>query len=127
MKQEMDTTKFIRAALDHGAASLDKATVRKLEAARKAAVAAMPAHTAETAPVPAGAGRHFTVHLHGQRLWATMLAMLGAVLVLYILLHSMRQNGEALETDTLLLASDLPPEAYADKGFDTWLEQTSRR
>ena len=25
-------------------------------------------------------------------------------------------------SDAFLLASDLPPEAYADKGFDTWLE-----
>jgi hypothetical protein len=33
------------------------------------------------------------------------------------------ETDRSLEAgDAFLLASDLPPEAYADKGFDTWLE-----
>jgi hypothetical protein len=35
------------------------------------------------------------------------------------------RNNQPIDTDTLLLASDLPPEAYADKEFVSWLEHSS--
>lgn len=34
-------------------------------------------------------------------------------------------NNNLEDSDAFLLASDLPPEAYADKGFDTWLDTTA--
>jgi len=125
MRQEQETAKIIASVLDKGASSLDRGTLDQLAAARNKALAAMPAQVAEEEPVFAGAGKYLSLHLHGQRIWAPMLALLGAALVAFILLHS-AASREPMEADAMLLASDLPPEAYLDKGFDAWLEQSSR-
>lgn len=126
MRQEQDTAKLITAVLDRGVSSLDNATVKRLETARNAAVGAMRAQVAEAEPVYAGVGKYIADHLHGQRLWTSMLVLLGLALVVFVLLQATQQTRGPLETDTLLLASDLPPEAYVDKRFDTWLKQSSR-
>jgi hypothetical protein len=52
------------------------------------------------------------------------LVVSAALLVFVTLQHN---YFEPVEADALLLASDLPPEAYVDKGFDAWLANTSRR
>ena len=129
MRQEQDTAKNITAILDRGISSLKKETVDQLVAARNKAVAAMPMPAAETEPMLAGVGRFFVFHLHGQRLWLSMAGLLGAGLVVFVLLQSVQNREpakEAVGIDALLLGSDLPPEAYLDKGFDAWLEQSSR-
>lgn len=43
-------------------------------------------------------------------------------LLSFFAIQQLGMNNNLEHSDAFLLASDLPPEAYADKGFDTWLE-----
>jgi hypothetical protein len=126
MIQEQDTAKKIIDALKYGTAHLDASTVGKLAAARKHAISSMKAHTrgthAET--VVAGAGRFIVDHIHGHRTWGAALLLLAAILAFLALQHN--SMNAPVEGDALLLASELPPEAYVDKGFDAWLEHSSQ-
>lgn len=46
-----------------------------------------------------------------------------ASLVLFTFLLVQQLDQQSLQnSDAFLLASDLPPEAFADKGFDSWIE-----
>lgn len=122
MNQEQEVAKAIAAILNRG--SLDQGTASRLAAAREKAVAAMPAKPAEQ-PLLAVIGNYWAFHMHGQRLWVSVAGLLGAVLVAMALMQ-LSQNREPIGADASLLAADLPPEAYLDKGFDAWLEQSSR-
>jgi hypothetical protein len=51
--------------------------------------------------------------------------ILGAILLAFYAAQQFGLNANLEESDAFLLASDLPPEAYADKGFDTWLVSKS--
>jgi hypothetical protein len=127
MTREQDTAKKIVDVLNYGVSELDQQTSERLLAARRKAIAAMaqPAYVAPAETNLAGVGRYISEHLHGHHAWMpTALVISAALLVLVVL----QQNySEPVEADALLLASDLPPEAYVDKGFDAWLENTSRR
>ena len=45
----------------------------------------------------------------------------GVMLLTFFATQQFELNSNLEDSDAFLLASDLPPEAYADKGFDTWL------
>ncbi|OIQ86321.1 hypothetical protein GALL_318250 [mine drainage metagenome] len=129
MTQERDNVKEIIEILDHGASSLDEATIAKLASARRQAVAAMDgrARAVGVELADAGPGRFTTIRLSGRHAWMPILIalMIGLLLVLLV----QKQAGsirKPVEEDALLLASDLPPEAYVDKGFDAWLENSSQ-
>ena len=47
--------------------------------------------------------------------------VIGAMLLAFFAAQQFSANTNLENSDAFLLASDLPPEAYADKGFDTWL------
>ena len=50
-------------------------------------------------------------------------ALLVAVMLLtFFAVQQFGVNHNLENSDAFLLASDLPPEAYADKGFDAWIE-----
>jgi len=125
MRQEQETAKIITTLLDRGVSSLDEETLDRLAAARNKAVAAMPQRALGAEREFAGIGKFVAAYFHEHRLQASMLVLLGMLLGIFILLQGI-QIHEPVGTDALLLASDLPPEAYADKGFDTWLKQSSR-
>lgn len=48
-----------------------------------------------------------------------------AILIAFFAAEQFGFNNNLEHSDAFLLASDLPPEAYADKGFDTWLDTTA--
>lgn len=127
MTQEQNTAKKITEALDRGVAELDAITIDKLAAARKQAVSVMvqPASVAHLEPAHAGVGQFIIEHMHGQRAWTAMALLLVAGLLVFAVLQQNSIN-EPVEADALLLASELPPEAYIDKGFDAWLENSSQ-
>ncbi len=125
MTDEQDTAKKIVARLDPGLSGMDAATVGRLAAARARAVAAVARPATHVEILHGGVLRQITAHLHGRHAWIASAALLAAVLLALLML----QNGllhPPVETDTLLLASDLPPEAYVDKGFHAWLEGSSQ-
>lgn len=49
------------------------------------------------------------------------LSFISLVLFSFLLVQQLDQYA-LQNSDALLLASDLPPEAFADKGFDSWIE-----
>lgn len=48
--------------------------------------------------------------------------MVGAMLLAFFAVQQFGFNNNLEKSDAFLLASDLPPEAYADKGFSAWLD-----
>ena len=62
-------------------------------------------------------GQHFEQH----RLTSAALIIVVMLLTIFAVQH-FGLNNNLENSDAFLLASDLPPEAYADKGFDAWLD-----
>lgn len=50
--------------------------------------------------------------------------MAGVMLLTFFAVQEFNFNNNLENSDAFLLAADLPPEAFADKGFDTWLVST---
>ena len=115
-----NVVKAVIEALDESALRLDKATVDQLAESRQRAVAT--AERVHSAPQLAivGAG-HFS--FNDSRPWRSWMAAVLLLLLAWLLIQQNIHRG-ALEQDALLLASELPPEAYLDKGFDAWLERS---
>lgn len=123
MTREQDTAKKIVDALNYGAADLDRQTAEQLAAARhKAIEAAQPAYAHHTSL--AGFGHSIQEYFHGHHGWRSIALVASVAVLVFVGLQN--NYSEPVEADTMLLASDLPPEAYVDKGFDAWLANTSQ-
>ena len=64
-------------------------------------------------------GHGFGSYLDQHRKLTAVIIMLAIMLTFFATRYSAESNLE--NSDAFLLASELPPEAFADKGFDTWL------
>ncbi|MFM9913064.1 MAG: DUF3619 family protein [Methylophilaceae bacterium] len=124
LNQEENIARKIVALLDESAQDLDAATLSRLATSRKQAVAAL--GQPQSVLQPAFAGWHQLQQLseHGQRFWLLVIMLLAALAAMFGSHWSTQRN---IDTDSQLLAAELPPEAYADKEFVTWLEATSRQ
>lgn len=126
MTHEDHTARKIVGILQQGTSVLDAATAGKLASARSRAVnLAHEVQAAQAAPAHAVTGHFILARISGNR--ARLAA--GAALLLALLAWLAAQQDfstSKVETDTLLLASELPPEAYADQGFHTWLKNASQ-
>lgn len=124
MRQERDTAKDIVTLLDASTQQLDTQIVSRLKQARHTAVARAQA----TGPMLAGhAGllQGFLDYLAHHRMVMPVAMMCGAVMLAFVVTQQFVGQDGYEQGDAFLLASDLPPEAYLDKGFDEWLERTS--
>jgi hypothetical protein len=126
MNNQTETAKKITAYLDKGTAQLKAGTAYKLQVARQAALDAMrlPQHLSELALADSrggsqGGGRPL---LRDARLWIGMLLLVGGVLF-FQNWQIAQQTRDMEETDAALLTSELPIEAYLDRGFQNWLKQ----
>lgn len=126
MTQERDTAKKLVEVLDYGTGRIDHATASRLAQAREQALdaALAHAHAPQTQSLLSGAGRYIHDHMHGHKRWTSALMIVTIALLVFIILQQNSTNTP-VETDTLLLASELPPEAYVDQGFHAWLENSS--
>jgi N-acetylglucosamine-6-phosphate deacetylase len=105
-----------------GAQALDMTTQTNRAQGREKAVARL-ATLERTGAVNQGGvlhwiGSHFGPYFSQHR------AMSTAVAIMFVTFFAVQQFGlnDNLEnSDAYLLAADLPPEAFADKGFNTWL------
>jgi hypothetical protein len=119
--------------LDRGLDQLDHGTLNALAAARQAALQNQMAYQRSAEPAVAAAGHASMASGHPRtriRWWVPASAVALAVAVL-MYVQTMNQhamfapNHELGAVDAGLLADDLPIDAYLDKGFDAWLEDTS--
>ena len=98
--------------LDYGVAQLEAGTRERLFAARNAALA------------------HYREEPAAGVAWmgARQLLTIGALVAALVGIAYWQSNApvnELAEIDTFLLSDELPPNAYLDKGFDSWLKRSS--
>jgi hypothetical protein len=114
--------------LDYGVAQLEAGTRERLFAARNAALARYREQPA-SAPVLAWAGER--VAWLGEHRWMGARQLIAIATLVFALVgiaywQSNAPVNELAEIDSYLLADELPPNAYLDKGFDSWLKRSSR-
>jgi hypothetical protein len=114
--------------LDRGAAGLRPGTLYRLQQARGRALAGVSrAGIAATELATAGTGsgtRTTTLRTGGPVRWLGLVLLLGMLGFGYQQWHAAQQVREFEELDLHLLASDLPIDAYLDRGFQNWLRNT---
>ena len=119
----------IKAYLDAGATDLRAGTVYKLQQARAKALAGIGERepVAETRLVQALAGAGGGGGGLRRGLWLGFGILLIAVSVFgYQQWQLYQQTRELAELDLQILTSDLPIDAYVDRGFQTWLTSYQR-
>jgi hypothetical protein len=126
MSREEQFARQICRVLDRGTQELDPGIAERLRATRERALQRQ--HFTAAAPAIVGAGG--TAVLGGddekhplRTLLAILALLLGVSLAYYWNGFSQASENEAI--DSALLADDLPPKAYLDRGFQAWLEKDS--
>ena len=119
---DADVAHYVVDLLDDHAQHLTAVTAKRLLVARNLAVSRL----ADSQAVQPGGITlaWFGGQLERHRTMSTAI-ILGAILLAFYAAQQFGLNANLEESDAFLLASDLPPEAYADKGFDTWLVSKS--
>ncbi len=129
---ESQFTAKIKGYLDDSSAGLKAGTAYRLQQARAEALArlAEPQHAAELtfAGTHGGVGtlRHSAPGPRSHRFWTSWKLWAGILVIVaasaaYQQWHSAQQIRELEETDAAILSSDLPIDAYLDRGFNNWL------
>ena len=72
----------------------------------------------------AGSGPRSTLRTGSPVRWLGLVLLLGMLGFGYQQWHAVQQVREFEELDLHLLASDLPIDAYLDRGFQNWLRNT---
>lgn len=109
--------------LNDNAQHLNAVTLQRLTTARNLAVNQLTARQTKTAHdvnqsgnVLQWLGQGFEQH----RMLVTVM-IVGAMLLAFLVAQQLNFDDNSESGDAFLLASELPPEAFADKGFDIWL------
>jgi lysozyme family protein len=122
--RESEFARKLTRCLDRGVADMRSGTVYRLQQARATAMAAAASRITEvelaTAGVGGASGSRFRPGNAPMR-WAGVALLLAAVGFGYQQWHTVQQVREFEELDLHLLASDLPIDAYLDRGFQNWL------
>jgi hypothetical protein len=116
--------------LDRGADDIRPGTAYRLQQARAralAGLAAQPVGASEAVLEGAGGGRSGSRHpgYGAAARWLALAMLLGGIGFGLQQWHAVQQVREFAEIDTQLLASDLPIDAYLDRGFQNWLKTSS--
>lgn len=128
METERDNAKKITELLDEGTATLDRAVLDRLYAARVKAVARL-AEQHQMAAASAGGPvlQLMGDYLQRHRMLVPAALVAGAALVAFTVTQQVSRQHAIEHGDAFLLSAELPPEAFLDKGFDTWLRHTSQQ
>lgn len=111
--------------LDSRADQLEFEQVQRLAAARSQALTRLAQKQAAFAEHRDTVGYAGVLHRFGNRMDQHRLVSWVLVIMVMLLTFVAIQNvatSNLENSDAFLLASDLPPEAYADKGFDAWID-----
>lgn len=125
MSREEQFARQICHVLNRGTETLDRSIAERLRAAREQA---LHHHAIVLAPAIVSAdGTALLGHDNERHPLRTMLAILALLLgvALSYYWNGFRQANENEAIDSALLADELPPTAYLDKGFQAWLEKDS--
>jgi hypothetical protein len=123
---EHEIANKIKTYLDRGTAELKAGTVYRLQRAREAALSRLtePMRAPELVLAGTGSGtlggRRFFADA---RMWIGVLLLIGGLLS-YQYWQAAQQARDIEETDAAILASELPIEAYLDRGFQAWLKRS---
>jgi len=120
--------KKITTYLDVGAAEIKSGTAYRLQQARGAALASLAPGAPRRAPQAAlarafaggGSSGDSGSFWKSGRLWFGIL-LIAAVSFAFQQWQVVQQTRELEELDAQILTSDLPIDAYLDRGFQTWL------
>jgi hypothetical protein len=126
MSREEQFARQICRVLDRGTQELDPGIVERLRATREQALQRQHFFVAAPAIVGAGGTALFggDDEKHPLRtLFAIVALLLGVSMAYYW--NGFNQASENEAIDSALLADDLPPNAYLDRGFQAWLEKDS--
>ncbi|MDP2247405.1 MAG: DUF3619 family protein [Nitrosomonadales bacterium] len=131
MKTEHDTAKEIVSFLDESTTQLDRKILDRLYAARMKAVGQLAERKqVATATGTDGIGhvlRVFGDYMQQHRAVMPAVMICSAALVAFIATQQLVTQPSIEQGDAFLLGAELPPEAFLDKGFDTWVARTSQR
>ena len=120
---------YLAKVLNESARQLNPAVVQQLACNRALAVDYIVAREAQTYShqfaTENGSGMHaagkIIGHYFNQHRGMAGALIAGIMLISIFAIQQVTLNKNLQNSDAFLLASDLPPEAYADKGFNTWL------
>lgn len=126
IRDEDEFAKKLTGYLDAGAAHLRAGTVYRLQQARAQALArlAEPSAVPESRLAHAFAGGGTQAGGRGLRKGAWLgfgIVLLAAAVFGYQQWQLYQQTREIADLDVQILSSDLPIDAYLDRGFQTWL------
>ncbi len=124
--------KKITAYLDQGTADLKPGIAYRLQLARAEALARLadPQRSAERQVAIAHAGSGSGTAGGGRSFWASGRLWVGIALIAaagfgFQQWQAYQQMIDLEETDAAILSSDLPIDAYLDRGFQNWLKRAS--
>jgi hypothetical protein len=108
--------------LNENAQHLNAVTLQRLSEARGLAVNKLEASQGvnQSGNVLQWMGNGLGAYFEQHRLMSTAI-IVAAMLLTFFATQKFNADNNLENSDAFLLASELPPEAFADKGFDTWL------
>jgi len=109
-----------KASLDGALEKLDRQNLERLAQARHAALAVYASPLQRRAGVLAGGVGHVHDERSHARQWVSLMVLLLGLLGTYFWLD---HDAVDDDVDAILLADDLPLQAYVDHQFDKWLER----
>jgi hypothetical protein len=128
---DQDFAKKITTYLDHGTANLKAGVAYRLQTARHEALARLadPQRATELGLAGAQGGGGSGTLGGGRSFWASGRLWIGIALIAaagfgFQQWQAYQQMNDLAETDAELLSSDLPIDAYLDRGFQNWLKRT---
>lgn len=120
MKHEQQFAQEVVQYLDAGTQQITPDTALRLQQARQRALAQ---HQQQQVVAGQGALALLAHRILPYQRGLSIAALAGAVFLTFIVTQQLTGHGNAERGDAFLLASELPPEAYLDRGFYSWLEQ----
>ncbi len=129
-QEDPEFAKKITTYLNRGTTELKSGTAYRLQLARGQALARLADPERATQPQMALAGAGGGTASRGNRARVSTRYWLGVLLVILAFFgfqqwQAYQQLREIEETDAAILSSDLPIDAYLDRGFQNWLKRVS--
>lgn len=122
---EEQVARYAADLLNDHAQHLTAVTARRLSVARGLAVSQLARQQTQTISHSGNVllwfGNNVGQYFGHHRVMSTAV-IVGALILAFFAAQQFGINNNLENSDAFLLASDLPPEAYADKGFDAWLD-----